>query len=128
MDETVYKVEKIVDHKFDRDEELDESREYYKVQWKGFEGTDDYETWEPIEGLENAQDAIWAYHRETESMEGNEQQARAISNAAIRRYEWTPFRPNHHNSWDLIWQMSPLYQGPGYYLPSDQGDTSMDED
>ncbi|EMC99752.1 hypothetical protein BAUCODRAFT_145133 [Baudoinia panamericana UAMH 10762] len=55
--EEEYRVEKIVAHGFEEDGSVK-----YKIKWLGYDNEDDM-TWEPVENLEGAQDALKAYHK-----------------------------------------------------------------
>ncbi|KAF7195533.1 Chromo domain-containing protein 2 [Pseudocercospora fuligena] len=55
-DEDEYQVEKIEEHSFVKGKVI------YKVKWLGYDEEDD-KTWEPIENLVGAKEALGAYHR-----------------------------------------------------------------
>jgi hypothetical protein len=55
--ELEYEVEEILDMRKRR------NQIQYLVKWKGYEGTEEERTWEPVKNLENAKDLIEKYHQ-----------------------------------------------------------------
>jgi hypothetical protein len=124
--EEEYEIEKIISHKW-IEEPNGDRREYYLVKWDGY--PDEENTWEPVEHLTNAPEAIKAFHDAQDDTYGIIGRGDSTS-MAMGRAMWTPRKRT----------LDEITEGPytscrnklyhdyvnDWFLPSDQG--TEDED